>query len=221
MFRLMVLALLTVGPALQAVRAADEDISRVLGSVEIAAGSHSGDATTVNGSIELGARSVVKRAQTVNGSITVREQAAAQSLETVNGKVDLERGARVTGNVHLVNGSIALDQGADVGGRVSNVNGSIKLQGAHIGGGIETTAGDIEIGAGSHVEGGILVNKENGGWFHSGSWTTPRVVIGPEAVVQGSLVFDRDVKLYVSDRARIGSVKGATAVRFSGNSPPP
>jgi len=220
MFRLILLALLVVVPALQCAVAGDDDTSRVLGSVRIAAGSHAGDATTVNGSVELGANSVVKHAGTVNGSITLHEHASAESLETVNGSTRLERSARVSGSLHLVNGSIVLDQGADIGGRVSNVNGSIRLEGAHVGGGIETTSGDVDVGAGSRVEGGILINKEDEGWFHFGSIRTPRVVIGPGAVVQGRLTFNREVKLYVSDRARIGPVQGATPVKFSGDQPP-
>ena len=34
------------------------------------------------------------------------------------------------------------------------------------------------------------------------------------------LVFEREVKLYFHDSARIGRVTGATAVRFSGTQPP-
>jgi hypothetical protein len=48
----------------------------------------------------------------------------------------------------------------------------------------------------------------------------PRIVIGPNAVVEGALVFEREVTLYVHDSARIGKVTGATAVRFSTPTPP-
>jgi len=44
-------------------------------------------------------------------------------------------------------------------------------------------------------------------------------VIGPHAVVQGTLEFRRDVVLQVSDSAQIGPVKGATPVKFSGQQP--
>jgi hypothetical protein len=37
--------------------------------------------------------------------------------------------------------------------------------------------------------------------------------------VQGPLVFERKVTLYVSDMATIGNVVGATSVRFSGPAP--
>ena len=93
------------------------------------------------------------------------------------------------------------------------------LDNAHVAGGIETVGGDITIGADSHVEGGILVDKP-GGWFNFNSNSRlPRVVIGPHAVVQGTLEFRREVVLQVSDSAQIGPVKGATPVKFSGDAP--
>jgi hypothetical protein len=39
-------------------------------------------------------------------------------------------------------------------------------------------------------------------------------------VVDGPLVFEREVKLYVHDSARIGQVSGATVVHYSGDRPP-
>jgi cytoskeletal protein CcmA (bactofilin family) len=116
-----------------------------------------------------------------------------------------------------------LHQGADVTGTVANVNGHILLEAAHVGGGIRTVSGDIDIGGNSHVEGGILVKKQRTQIFWFFQWNssdTPRIVIGPGAVVQGDLRFERKVLLYVSDRATIGPVIGATAVKFSGETPP-
>ena len=82
-----------------------------------------------------------------------------------------------------------------------------------------TTTGDIEIGANSRVEGGILVNDSGENRVSFGKPKIPRVVIGPGAVVKGALRFRREVKLYVSDRATIGTVEGATAIKFSGDHP--
>jgi hypothetical protein len=59
----------------------------------------------------------------------------------------------------------------------------------------------IEIGAGSRVEGGILVMCTKGAW----DWLLrrpcppPLVVIGPDAIVQGTLTLEQKVRLYVSD----------------------
>jgi hypothetical protein len=217
----LILALtLALIPAWQPARASgDDDNSKVMGSVRIAAGQHTGDATTVNGSVEIGANAVVKHAGSVNGGITMREHSAADSVETVNGSVRLEEGVKVSGSVELVNGHISLDKGADVTGHLTNVNGSIELSAAHVGGGIETTTGDIEIGADSHVDGGIVIDKSDEGWFNFSGPRVPRVVIGPGAVVKGRLTFRREVKLYVSDHATIGTVEGATAIKFSGANP--
>jgi hypothetical protein len=48
----------------------------------------------------------------------------------------------------------------------------------------------------------------------------PRIVIGPGATVQGELRFERPVQLFVSDKATIGTVTGATPIPFSGERPP-
>jgi hypothetical protein len=71
---------------------------------------------------------------------------------------------------------------------------------------------------GSHIEGGILV-KHGGGGFFNFSTHKPRIVIGPKAVVQGDLHFERAVDLYVSDSATTGPISGASAVRFAGATP--
>jgi hypothetical protein len=204
----------TVAP----VSAADDEHSKVMGAVHIEPGQHTGDATTVNGSVEIGANAVVKQATTVNGGIILREHSAAAEVVTVNGAAQLEKGARVSRNVTTVNGHISLDEGADVSGRLTNVNGAIQLKAAHVGGGIETTTGEIDIGPNSRVEGGILVKEDESwfSWFSFGSPKIPLVVIGPGAVVKGTLRFEREVKLYVSDRATIGPVQGATVNKFTG-----
>ena len=110
-----------------------------------------------------------------------------------------------------------LARGAEIAGHASNVNGRFVLEAAHIGGGIETVSGDIEIGADSHVEGGIVVDKPHG--WSWGKPRNPRIVIGPRAVVQGTLDFRREVELHVSNSAKVGEIKGAKAQPFSGEQP--
>ena len=74
------------------------------------------------------------------------------------------------------------------------------------------------MGAGAYIDGGILYKKPAMSWGPPGR--APRVVIGPDAVVGATLVFERTVKLFVSESAKIGPVTGATPVRFKGASPP-
>ena len=193
--------------------------STVNGSVQVPSGLHSGTVETVNGSIDIGDNATVSEGSTVNGSIHVGAHATADSLTTVNGGVTLGDGAQVAHGVRTVNGGLILKNGADVAGGVRNVNGHIALTAAHVAGGLRTVSGNIDLAGGSHVEGGILVEKSSG-WLN---WTSsrPRIVIGPGAVVQGELRFERAVQLYVSDTATVGPISGATAIRFSGDHPPP
>ncbi|HSY07776.1 MAG TPA: hypothetical protein VK820_04475 [Steroidobacteraceae bacterium] len=195
----------------------------VNGSIRVAAGQKKDDISTVNGSIHIADNAVVAGAQTVNGSISMGAHATADEVHTVNGSITLGEGASVSHAISAVNGTLTLHTGADAGGALTNVNGRIVLQAAHVGGGIKTVNGNMDIGSNSHVDGGILVQREgtNFFWFfHWGSSDTPRIVIGPGAVVQGSLRFERPVHLFVSDSATIGPVTGAAVVKFSGESPP-
>lgn len=213
-------ALLTLVLVATSPLALAEDIDKVNGSIRVEAGQDVDDVETVNGSIRLEDGVKVQNISTVNGGVTLGRRAEARSVENVNGSITLNEGAKVTRDVDSVNAGITLEKGADVGGKVDNVNGRIELNEAHVGGGISTVAGDIEIGANSRVENGIRVEKPHGDWgMHFGKKKVPRIVIGPNAVVQGSLVFEREVELYVSDRATIGPVQGATAVKFSGDHP--
>lgn len=212
---LMLAALALFLPLLAA--AHDGDIDKINGAVRVEAGRQAGDVSTVNGAVYVGDNATVQEASTVNGAVELGAKAQATELGTVNGAISMGSASRVSGEVNAVNGSIHLAPGADVGGRLENVNGAIVLDGAHVAGGLGTVAGDITVGANSRVEGGILVDKSRG-WF-SGNSRTPMVVIGPHAVVQGTLEFRRKVVLKVSDSAQIGPVKGATPVKFSGATP--
>lgn len=198
--------------------AGDGDIDKINGTARVEAGQHAGDVSTVNGAVRIGDNAVVQDASTVNGAVELGSHVQAESLETVNGSITVGADSRIRDGIEAVNGTIRLDRNADVGGRISNVNGAIVLDAAHVAGGLNTVGGDINVGAGSRIEGGILVEKP-GGWFHWGDSRPPHIVIGPHAVVQGTLDFRREVVLEVSDSAQIGPVKGATPKKFSGEQP--
>lgn len=191
--------------------------TKVNGSVHVPAGKAADEAKTVNGSIHIDDTAMVTSASTVNGSISLGKHASATSLKTVNGSVTLGAGARVSESAGSVNGDLTLADGAEVGGHLTNVNGKIRLTAAHVGGGIKTVNAGISIMGASRVENGIMVDKPSGIMFNS---EDPVIVIGPGATVSGDLRFERKVKLYVSDKATIGTVIGATAVPFTGEAPP-
>jgi DUF4097 and DUF4098 domain-containing protein YvlB len=213
------LLVLAMGVALSCTACAGgSDTDKVNGSISVSAGQPATDVSTVNGGVRIADNAQVKSANTVNGGITLGDGAQAAELDTVNGSITLGAKAAVSGTVETVNGGIRLANGADIKGKLSNVNGDINLDSAHIGGGIETTAADITINGSSKVEGGIHVQKPSGMNF-GGSNKVPKIVIGPGATVTGALDFEREVELHVSDRATIGSVRGATVQKFSGDTP--
>ena len=198
--------------------AGDADIDKVNGTARVEAGQHAGNVSTVNGAVRVGDNATVQDASTVSGAVELGSHVQADSLGTVNGSITVGPEGRIREKIEAVNGAIRLGRAVDVGGRVSTVNGAIVLDDAHVAGGLGTVGGDIDVGAGSRVEGGILVDKP-GGWFHWGDSRPPHIVIGPHAVVQGTLEFRREVVLQVSDSAQIGPGKGATPVKFSGAQP--
>lgn len=197
----LALALLVAFVAIPA-HAFDRDVSKVNGGITVEDGERYGSLDTVNGGIEVGAR------------------AQTGSLETVNGGIRLEQNVTATGGVSTVNGGIFIDRGGKIDGKVETVNGAIGLVGTEVDGDIETVNGDVTVGIGSHVRGGVHYSKPNTSFITIGKKRIPRVIIGPNARVDGPLRFEREVVLYVHSSARTGAISGATAIRFDTPQPP-
>jgi len=65
------------------------------------------------------------------------------------------------------------------------------------------------------------VTKPTSNWFPvQVNKRKPRIIIGPNAVVEGELKFEREVTLYVHETARTGKITGATATSYSGTRAP-
>lgn len=205
---------LCAGPAF-----ASEDISKVNGSIEAEVGRTYGELETVNGSIRIADGAATADAGTVNGSIRVGDKASTGTLETVNGGIRLGSNVTVDGSIETVNGEIFVDRGGKVKQGVATVNGAIGLVATQLGGGIETVNGNVTVGVGSVVKGGLRVEKNNS-WIKLKSKRVPRIIIGPNAVVEGPLVFEREVVLYVHRTAKTGPITGATAKPYDGDSAP-
>jgi|SRR5690606_32277480 len=199
--------------------AAPRDIDKVNGAIRAEAGQEYGELDTVNGSIRVEREARAESASTVNGSIRIEGSAVLGSAETVNGAITIGEGAVVQKTAETVNGALTLERASRIEGKASTVNGRIELTQAEIVGGIETVNGDVLVGEGSTVRGGILIEKPTRSWFNWGEPKKPRVVIGANAVVEGPMVFEREVELFVHETATVGSIKGATAKRFSGAQP--
>jgi DUF4097 and DUF4098 domain-containing protein YvlB len=195
-------------------------LESVNGGITLREGASARSVQTVNGGINVHSRARVGKAETVNGGIDLDADASADSLEAVNGGISLGERVRVADGVESVNGGIRLATGAKVGGDVENVNGAITLMAAEVGGDITTTHGDITLAKGSVVQGGILVEAARSSWWSDGNDRKPRIVIGAGCSVRGTLVFEREVELFVHPTAKVGTVTGATAQPFTDTLPP-
>ncbi|MCD9088477.1 hypothetical protein [Stenotrophomonas sp. SY1] len=198
---------------------ASDDISKVNGSIHTNAGTSYRDLDTVNGSVHLSNGVQARNVETVNGGVHAEDNVSARSIETVNGAIRAGRNLELSGGLETVNGSIFVDRGSHISGDVETVNGGIGLVATQLDGGIETVNGDITVGVDSVVKGGIKVNRPSFSISFKAP-RKPRIIIGPNAVVEGALVFEREVSLHVHDSARIGPVSGATIQRFSSETAP-
>jgi cytoskeletal protein CcmA (bactofilin family) len=182
----------------------------------------SGGLRTVNGSIRVDDGAEIETAKTVNGRVRVGEGVSAGDLATVNGAITIGRMAAIDGDVSAVNGSITVEQGSNVSGSIENVNGRISLEGSEVGGNIKTVMGDVELQ--QSVLRGDLVIEEPGGWGNrTQNNRKPRVVIGPGSRVEGTIVVEHEIELYISDEATVTAVSGVMglddAESFSGDRP--
>ena len=180
-----------------------------------------GGLRTVNGSIRVGNGSNIRNAKTVNGSLSMAEGVETRHLTTVNGAIRLGEKVSVDGDVSAVNGSITLEKSALVTGEIGNVNGKINVDGAQVDGSIETVTGDIKLH--EAVVKGDLVIEEPSGWSHSSKRRKPRIVVGPGSRVEGSIVIEHEVELFISESAEVGAVRGVMSLDdakiFSGDEP--
>jgi len=197
----------------------------VNGSITVGDGAVvTGSVSTVNGKVRIGDDARVEDASTVNGSMTVGDNVTAGGLETVNGSISVGEGGQIGGEIGAVNGSITLEKGTVAAVDVGNVNGSINLEGSEVGGDIETVNGNVDLSDGARVKGNITIEKPNSWWpFGDKKEKMPKIIIGPGSVVEGSIVLEREVKLYISESAEVGGVEGVMsmddAVRFAGDHP--
>lgn len=181
-----------------------------------------GGLRTVNGTIRVDSGASIRNASTVNGSLRLADNVRAGDLSTVNGSLLIGGGSAIDGSVSAVNGRIELDAGTSVASDLGNVNGQIQLSGATVGGDLSTVNGDIELADGSVIRGDLIVEKPSSWSWHESS-RKPRIVIGPGSKVEGKIMLEREVELFISDTAEVGGVEGEMSLddakRFSGQRP--
>ncbi len=197
--------------------------STVNGSVSVGAGAVvSGPVESVNGSINIDDNVQVESVGTVNGGIRIGDGIVTDGIESVNGAIRIGPSAQIQGSVEVVNGKILLDRDGRVGGDLETVNGEISIVRTEVGGDIRTVNGNVSLNEASTVRGDIIIEKP-GGWGWGRQKRKPKVTIGPGSRVEGRIVAEREIELYISESASVGGVSGEAsledAIRFTGDRP--
>jgi predicted acyltransferase (DUF342 family) len=190
-------------------------LSSVSGDVHVAGNVQAKGVHTVSGDISIDAGATVGDVANTSGNITVADNAKLAEVKSVSGNIKLGRNAQVGGGIASVSGDIFTDRGSHITGDIASVSGSIGLVQTELEGDITFATSDLTVGVGSHVKGRIHLKKPN--FSHLDH--PPRIVIGPNAVVDGPLDFELPVELYVHTSAKTGKITGATPVAFSTATP--
>lgn len=196
--------------------------SSVNGKVTVGDGAIvTGDIDTVNGGVKVGSGVQAETVQSVNGKVSIGDDCIIDSAQTVNGRTEVGERVRVSGDVSTVNGELYVGRGSQVGGDVETVNGKIKLIQVTVSGNVTNTNGGLYLDLGTRVEGSVTVRKvKNRGWSW-GKKSKPVVVIGRDVVIEGTLLLEREVELYIHETATVTEVSGKDIeIRtYSGDSP--
>ncbi len=216
---LLALALILAVSGAQAKDDNGRDIDKVNGGIRTESGQSYGDLSTVNGGIDIVSGTTVDEAETVNGGIDIGDDVKLGSASAVNGGIEAGQRLTVRKGLETVNGRIRVGFLSQIGGDISTVNGGITVQQTDVAGRLETVTGDITVGAKSHIHGGILVQKPQGMSWGNRKRQLPRIVIGPNAIVDGDLRFEHEVELFVHPTAKVGTITGATAQPYTDSLP--
>jgi len=167
---------------------------------------------TVNGDIEINQNAQVESIDTVNGDIDIASDATVESIDTVNGDVNGKNNITVEKNIDSVNGDIKFLSGSKLNGNLSSVNGDVDFTQVTLSGNLETLNNDVILKSGTVIEGDFIVKKSHNKHSLLGLFSSknkPKITLGENVVIKGKIVFNQEVKLKVSDSAKIPEIEYA------------
>lgn len=202
----------------------DRDLSSINGAIQIGEGSRiSGDVSNVNGAVHIGNNVELGAVKSVNGAVRLGTGVRARSVATTNGALEIGANSSISGNVATVNGRLRLAEAVVVHGsastrngmlsiaadsrvsrKVSTGNGALRVVRAEVGE-VEVGAGRLELLDGTRVRGNVTVLPSR----RASTSQPPTVEIGANTVVEGSLIFERPVRLRIHQSATVGEILGA------------
>ncbi len=198
--------------------------ARVFGKIDV-----------TSGDITLGPRAQSATIDSTSGNVHVMQSAIVNgAIDTTSGDVRLMAGARSngidtsSGNVELaanvsVNGTIDTSSGYVVGtaaqimGSIDTSSGDISLTASRVNGSVLTNSGRVHVVMRSVIGGNLKLRKNNcdWSWFSSCKTQETTVIIGANSAINGALIAERPVRLYVHPSARVGRIIGDQITRLT------
>ncbi|PIP80831.1 MAG: hypothetical protein COW84_03085 [Gammaproteobacteria bacterium CG22_combo_CG10-13_8_21_14_all_40_8] len=188
-----------------------QEHSTVNSDIEVHSGEGAQDVSSVNGDILVHDNAEVGSIATVNGDINIQSGATLGSISTVNGDIDLDTNVSISKDIGSVNGDMHFKSGSKIQGDITSVNGDLDLDNVNVQGHITVVTSDIEIKNGTHIEGGLRVKKsKHQGWFltmlNFSKDNKPKIIIGDNVVINGPVVFEREVDLTMAKSAKVATI---------------
>lgn len=185
------------------------------GNVKIANRAVVDSVVSTNGNVHINGDAEVGSAHSTNGNVVVGNGVRLRSVNTACGDITLGFNVNVEAQVESTTGDIRAEHGCRIKGRVASVGGNIVLNGTDVKSGLAFVGGNVTVTGGSHVHGGLHLQPPVNEMQH-----LPCVVIGANSRVDGQLVFEAPVTLYVHSTARTGGIVGASRIVYSTLHPP-
>lgn len=175
------------------------DVSSVLGSLEISEGKNVTDVSSVNGDVTLENNVTALNVDSVNGTIEVGDRVSVKRLETVNGGIETGKHFNASEGVETVNGSIRIRHSSTVQNNVETLNGDIDLENTNVMGDVQTLNGSITLTDDTHIHGDIIFASKNHHSKKSRYSSLPVLEIEHGSIVDGDIILNREVELDIDD----------------------
>ena len=145
-----------------------------------------------SGTLTIAPSQIVNCSVGANGDVRLRNDSyIGGNVRSVNGDVDLDNGARVTGDIRA-GGDVTLGQGVVVQGSI-RADGNVTLgQGARVEGNIRAGTGDVTLGQGDVVLGDVVsmtgdVDISQGASLSGDIWAGDDVLLRNSAATNGNV----------------------------------
>ena len=213
-------------------RAMANDISTLGGDIRLANHVQAGDVSSISGNISTAENVTVDEVSSINGNIRIGTGNRIKGdINNATGQTYIDRRTQIQGNLGTAIGAVGIVD-STIHGNItaydsdltvdanSRVQGNIFYCASNPKGFISSLFNRLSTNdkqqrtesAQKAVCAHSTINRKHDAFL-------PTVIIGKQAIVDGDLTFQRRVRLYVHETAKIGKVNGAEVIRFNSDKP--